>query len=44
MGEGAGRIVAEGAADPVANIDGAERSCRMRQSGKTQLQQNRSGK
>jgi hypothetical protein len=39
MGEGARLVIAEGAADPVADIDAAEWSFRMRDAGNDHLQQ-----
>jgi len=44
MGEGARLVIAEGAADPVADIDAAEWSFRMRDAGDARLQQRRDDK
>jgi hypothetical protein len=44
MGEGTRLVIAEGAADPAADIDGAEWSFRMRNAGDAHLQQSRNDK
>jgi hypothetical protein len=44
MREGARLVIAEGTADPVADIDGAERTLRMRDADDTHLQQRRNDK
>jgi hypothetical protein len=44
MGERTGFVIGEGPADPVADVDAAERSCSLRGSGDGKVKQRRNDK